>query len=974
MKDVSGLKGVLLCGTAFSFCIACITPAVAFAAEPASPGEADTAQTAPDKDKSAAEPAADGAPAPEIIVTGTRLNNGMNSPTPVTMLSSEQLTATAPNNVADSLARLPAFGAGVSTQAPVSTGTTGTVGQNLLNLRGLGENRNLVLLDGRRVVSSNQAFAVDINTIPQNIIKRVDVVTGGASAAYGSDAVAGVVNFVLDTDFKGLKGEASGGISTYGDVPSYQGNLAYGGDFLDGRLHVLASQEYFKSTGEYHSYDNPRGWFNDLPALIPNTLSSTPTNLVVKDARSSLGTTGGLISSGPLKGTQFLEDGVPAPFDYGYNSGPVFQSGGDGEPISYGFTPYQERINSFMHASLDLTDNVSLFGEFGYAYSKTSSSLGFQILTGSRYSFNIYNDNPFLPESIVDAMAANDLTSFRMGRYMGDFGEALLINRTNVYREVFGLQGTDLFDMPGWDWEISYSGGQAKQYYAETNLSNLRNLYAAADAVVNPQTGQIVCRSTYYTPDGVFVPGGTGIDADCVPVNVIGKDVANQNAIDWINGTSSKVLKTTMHVIEAKLSGDTGSFALPGGPISFAVGGDIRWDKATQTSDAASQEIVDATGLRAAPSSINGKLGVWRFGNFQPFSGKQTVKEGFLELGLPILADMPWARALTANLAGRYTSYSLAGDVQTWKVGLDYAPSSSIRFRGTVSRDIRAPNLLELFNTAIQNTNNVLYPSSTDGTTHQAVITISGNPNLKPEKALTQTYGVVLTPQSIPRLSLSVDYFKIKMDGAIDTTSQQNIVDFCARGLPGYCDLISFNPTTNIVNVLAGPVNLAELQVSGLDIEAGYTFDLFENPMSIRMLANHSISNFSEAPDAPRQEVKGSATSPQWKAQLQLNYRAPDWSVFLNERFISAVMMDPNQEEGVYTDDNHVNPIFYTDLTLTKDFDVGNGEIQGFVTVENLFNQDPPVDVVVPTSLTNITSPIYDRIGRYFTAGIRFTF
>lgn len=934
---------------------------------PTSATVADSGQTS---DLATSEPTDAGGS--DIIVTGTRLSNGMRTPTPVTVATADQLEKSAPNNISDALARLPSFGSTVNSTAPGSAGTTGNVGQNLLNLRGLGNNRNLVLLDGRRVVSNNQDFAVDINTLPSLLVSRVEVVTGGASAAYGSDAVAGVVNFILDTRFTGLKGQVSGGISTYGDADNRQFKLAYGGGFFGDRLHVVASGEYFKSSAIERNDNNKRKWFTDTWGLITNTVSSSPSNLVLSDIRSSIANAGGVITTGPLRGTQFLANGVPAPFNYGYSSGNAFQSGGDGEIANYGFTPSQERANALIHANLDLSDSVSMFGEFGYAYSTTTLDDFAQPMTGTANAFTIFSDNAYLTQATKTAMANAGITSFRLGRYMDEFPDFYITNKNNVFREAIGLRGKNLFGLPTWKWDITYSAGQSIQDFYEPNLSELRKLYAASDAVVNPVTGAIVCRSQYYTAAGVFVAAGTGADPGCVPLNVIGTNGPNPEAQAWINGTASKRLVVHQQVIEARLSGDFGSFKLGGGPISFAIGADYRRDSARQTADAISQAIVNTTGLRSAPASLNGKLGGWRFGNFQPFKGSQTVKEAFGELGIPILEDKPLASSLTLNLAGRYTSYSLAGDVQTWKIGLGYAPITDIRFRGTVSRDIRAPTLLELFNTAIQNTANVIYPSSTNGVTRQVLQTITGNPNLKPERALTLTYGGVLTPSFIPRLSLSVDYYNIIIKGAIVTLTAQQEVDFCAAGQQQFCQYISFNPVTNLVTELIPAVNLSKFATSGLDFELNYSVPLGGNSLGIRVLANHSITNYIQAPGIAPTLFQGGAQSPNWKAQAQLRYEAGGWGFLLNNRFISSVKMDPNKVEGVYTDRNRVPAIYYADLTITKDFKVSNKTIQFFLTVENLLNRDPPIYVTPPGNATNSTSPVYDRLGRYFTGGIRF--
>ena len=290
-------------------------------ATPGSPAAAAQVQTS----DASPTPAVPDQVANEVVVTGTNLNNGFRAPTPVTVTTADQLKQSSPNNIADGLTKLPVFAGSISTNSPGSNATAGNVGQNLLNLRNLGDNRNLVLLDGRRIVATNTDFAVDVNTLPQNLIARVDVVTGGASAAYGSDAVAGVVNFVLDTKFVGVKGDFTGGTSTYGDLPSGKISLAVGFKAFDDRLHVVASTEEFGRRGLGVTQYNPRTWYTRPAGLIPNVLSSSPANLVVPDIRTSNGSAGGahhverfeghqLYHRGQLRAVQHrprLEHGLP---------------------------------------------------------------------------------------------------------------------------------------------------------------------------------------------------------------------------------------------------------------------------------------------------------------------------------------------------------------------------------------------------------------------------------------------------------------------------------------------------------------------------------------------------------------------------------------------------------------------------------------------------------------------------------------
>jgi len=237
---------------------------------------------------------------------------------------------------------------------------------------------------------------------------------------------------------------------------------------------------------------------------------------------------------------------------------------------------------------------------------------------------------------------------------------------------------------------------------------------------------------------------------------------------------------------------------------------------------------------------------------------------------------------------------------------------------------------------------------------------------------LTQTYGVVLSPNFAPGLHFSVDYYKIRLDSAIGTLTPQNVIDYCYAGQASYCSLVSFN--NGVVRVSLEPLNLSVLQVEGLDFELSYHMPVLGNPLSLRLLANNQISNYNQAPNAVPLLFLDSATAPKWKAQLQATYQVKNLSLFVSERFISAVKMDPNKVEGVFTDNNHVPAVFYTDATISYRFNALGSNSELFVTAENLFNRAPPIDVIPPTSTSNPTNAAYDRIGRYITAGVRFKF
>ena len=908
----------------------------------------------------------------EVIVTGSRLTaSGFETPTPVTVVTAEALFEAQPSNIADSLKQVPALGATLSgNQTGSGTGAAGNNGQSNLNLRNLGTNRNLVLINGRRIVSSNVNNSVDINTLPQNLVARVDVVTGGASAAYGSDAVAGVVNFILDTKFVGFKGEVGGGVSTFGDLPNWKAAFAWGGSFANDRLHIVASTQYFRQLGtEVNTYSG-RKWWDHPYGLIANTTGRGPTNLVLPNIKSSIGSYGGLITNTILKGTQFLANGQVAKFDYGYSAGSTWQSGGDGAWIPFNLSPNQWRTANFLHTEYDVNDDTQFYAEAAYSFAGVDDREQHPINTGAGNQYTIYAGNPFIPASVQAIMTANKITSFTMGRYMLDYPIVHVITRTRVARGSVGIKGA--FGGGDWNYDLSFSHGETNQLLAQTNLNKARETYAAADAVVNPATGQIVCRSQFYDTAGNFVAAGTGRDPGCKPQNLFGTNTIDPTTMAWTIGDSWKRYILKQNVAALTITGDLGEFRTAAGPTSVAAGIEWRDENGKATTDPVSVTNIDFTGIRGGPAALNGRLGPFRFANFQPFGGKYDVKEAFGEIGIPLLKDKPGVEALNTDFAARVTSYSTAGTVVTWKAGADWQIIPDIRVRGTVSRDIRAPNLLELYNGATFNSQNQFFPSSLGGGTTTTVVQItSGNASLVPEKALTKTVGVILTPQIIPGLQFSLDYYNIKIDDGIQTVGSQQTLDNCYLNIPGFCALI--NVVGGVPQIKTPFLNTAVVKNAGFDFAADFKTDIWDMPLQLGMTAQRLTAAYVQPRGGAIQPTLGGNNDPKWRVNLRANLDIGDFGIFLQERYIGPKLVDATRVEGVFVDDNTVQAVIYSDLTLTYNLEPFGSRSQLYLTVNNLTNQEPPKDVGAPSSFAQPGNRnVYDFIGRNFSMGVRF--
>ena len=331
----------------------------------------------------------------QIIVTGSRIvRDGYEAPTPVSVLGADELNVMAVTNISEAVNRLPAFTNSLTTENSSAADMTGGV-QNL-NLRGINPNRTLVLIDGKRIAGTtlagfnNNGGAVDINAVPNGLISRVDVVTGGASAVYGSDALAGVVNFVFDKEFTGIKGDVTGGITSRGDGENYKISLTGGTPFSNGRGHLLVFGEHTFNNGVTNGFPNPekaRGWSEASPTIVANPAWATdptqPRWIIAQDTGFAFGTPGGLVlgddAGNTLRGIMFTEGGTPAPFDFGTVYGAA-HSGGDWEVSRINQDPVLasklKRVNAYVRGSYDVTDYVNVFAEWGWSYTDSLSVSG----------------------------------------------------------------------------------------------------------------------------------------------------------------------------------------------------------------------------------------------------------------------------------------------------------------------------------------------------------------------------------------------------------------------------------------------------------------------------------------------------------------------------------------------------------------------------------------------------------------------
>jgi iron complex outermembrane receptor protein len=885
----------------------------------------------------------------DIVVTGSRLFNGYKTPTPVIAAAAEELKQTSPNLLSEALGQLPVFRNSSRSQTAGNSSSRDN-GVSLLNLRGIGAQRTLILLNGRRLVSSNTSGAIDINTLPQDVLKRVEIVTGGASAAYGSDAVAGVVNFILDDEFQGVRASAQAGVSKYGDGATRGAALTAGSGFGGGNGHIIASGEYFKQ--DRIPFYNGRDWAEAGYAIVPIT-GTGPTRLVAAPYVFSNSAPGGLITTGPLANTQFLPGGVPAPFVGGLYRNATNMVGGDGVLIPTDLTAGVERWSTFARIDYDF-GNIKPFIEAGLAQSITRANIQKTSVFGTA-AFTIFRDNAFLPASIRAALPAGPTgDSFRLGRINLDFPDAQLFTRSRTLRVVTGFDWSLGDD---WDVKAYYSFGQNKYRTNTLDTPLYRQTYAAADAVVNPANGQIVCRSTL-----------SGFDPGCVPINLFGSGAPSQAAIDYVLGNTQSDLTLRQHVASATIGGSPFNFG--GNAVNVAVGVEYRRETARQTADAASLLVNNATGLRGFPAGFVGTVGGSPLGNYFQLDARYSVREAFAEVEVPLLKDLPFANELIVNGAVRLIDYSTVGGVTTWKGGFSYKPFEDLRFRATRSRDIRAGNIAELFTPQFVTRPTVLINGSSTSVNQIR----SGDPSLRPEKADTFTAGVIYTPSWLRGFNMSLDVFDIKIKDAVQQLSAQQTFDQCAAGSVVTCAQIS---TANGLTSVRTPfLNLASLRTRGVDLDLSYRAALGAGQFSIRGIFTYLDELSTRLPGVAKVDRAGDigiTGTPRFSGNLVVGYDVSNVSLLLQERYIGPGKLDNTFLPGMIAD-NHISAVFYTDVTAR----VRTGpkkDLELFLTVNNLFDKDPPIAPSIPVGLYRATNfSLYDAFGRYITVGAKVIF
>ena len=930
-----------------------------------------SAQSQPSPGGEASDTAVD-----EIVVTGSRVvRDGYQAPTPVSVVGRDEIQRSATPNIADFVNTLPAVSGSTTPTTTVTSVGAGRQGINSLNLRGIGDIRTLTLLDGRRVGGAINNGVVDVSELPQQLIQRVDVVTGGASASYGSDALSGVVNFVLDTKFTGLKGEISGGETTYGDNKNWKAALSYGAGFANDRGHFLLSGEASREDGIYDPTN--RDWAKAGWAFINNpaytATNGQPRVLRRPNVVLSTATLGGAIACSTtstcasLRGIAFGPGGTP------YNlvpgsvvSDPIMSGGTQGDNnlrngIDNSLVPKQNRQNLFTRASYDIANDWNVFAEGSWSHLDTDTRYYYG---GFANNLTVRADNAYMPAAIAARMTALGLTSVPFGTMRGDIGAMGAHAEHGYFRGVGGVDGK--FNAFGSDWKLSgyYEYARATLSNTATHATRLVNWNQAIDAVRAPN-GSIVCRTTLTNPSN-----------GCVPFNLFGTGVNSQAAIDYVTGNPNQHSVFKENVISVNIAGEP--FSIWAGPVSLAFGAEHRTESAHGVADA----------ITASDP------GNWDTTGGLPTVGSYKVSDAYIETVVPLAKDAIWAKSLNINAAARAVKYD-TGTFGTWKLGAEYEPIESVRFRGVMSRDVREANLADRYAGVFQAQSSFQDPNNNLAATTARSLA-SGNPDLDPEIGKTYSAGVVFQPTFLRGFNASIDYYKVSVSQAIGSLTVQQIVNLCAAGNQTACPLIIRTPNaTNQYDIIVKPLNLASERTKGLDLEASYRFNVedllsgMSGVVSIRGLATHYISYTvnSGLPGAVITERAGAVTLPDWRYSLAVNYSNGPLSLSGTMRGVSSGVVNNNfiqcttgcpvsTGDNPTYDDISVAGATYFDLAATYRFGEAR-QYEVFFNVRNLANKDPAVVPNGPTgyqSWTNFpfNASQYDVLGRVFSAGFRF--
>ena len=937
-----------------------------------------------------------------VVVTGSRLRQfDGDSATPVAMVTAEALIGrSSGTSIGDQLSQLPQFRATFTQAAStgVGLGAPGQVGLNLLDLRGMGTTRTLVLQNGRRLVSSSQSVAQpDTNTIPTALLQRVEVLTGGASAIYGADAIAGAVNFVLKDNFDGLSLRAQAGTSAERDADARSGSITVGRNFAAGRANVAASLETARRNGLRY-FDRP--FSIGQAQFVPNPNAGQPgepSQIQVQDLRLLSNSTGGTLPYGPPF-YRFAPNGTLNPANVGARSllNLGISEGGDGlSTVTYNsLLPSNERVALNVLGRYDLGPAATVFG---HVMAMTQNSQAFTAPNVN--TLFLSKTNPYLGSQALGVLNSYGPTAaapdFVVVRASEDLGVVAERARRETFRSMFGVKGAL---SANWNYEVSASYGRVGLRVTTLNNQFPDRVDLASDAVVDSAgvlgtRGAIVCAARLAA--GGQRTGDPAID-ECVPGNFFGAGAVTDDVRRYVTLNTEASGRITQQLLTGFVSGDTsGWFALPGGPVSLVAGLEHRKDETRYTPDAR-----DAAGLTA--SSGAGAV-----------QGSVSVNELFAEAKLPLLAKLPLVRKLELTGSLRASDYSLSGVGRTnsWGAGLLYQVNSQVTLRGSTQRAVRAPNVAELFEPTAPTQVGINDPCSAQNLTlgspnraanctalgmpagfrantlgRPTAATSGGNPNLSVERGETRTFGLLVAPAFTPGFVVAIDYYRVDLRDAITKPNSNVILTTCVDSVSidnPFCRYVSRGADFNVTRITQQTMNLTRQLAEGVDVDAKLALRLSPALRAdLRAQYTHVLKRNDylrpTEPDFATQQVER-PSDPRDSLTFTTNVGFGAWQLSHKLRWFSGVWRaDPANFESV-NGRPPINPNLlpeslkrtpsasFHDLRVA--YALGAGR-ELYFGVDNAGNTKPPPGIYG----AGFGGAIYDAVGRSFYAGVRYDF
>lgn len=945
----------------------------------------------------------EGAAVEEIVVTGSRIRSAdLTSPSPLQVVDAQLIEDLGVVNVQDALQLNPAFGVPGQSRF-ISNNSITNAGSATVNLRNLGANRTLVLVDGRRMIAGIPGTTqVDLSMVPTEFIERVEVLTGGASAVYGSDAVAGVVNLIYKKDFEGFVANAQMGVSQEGDGDENKVSLLAGSNFADGAGNFMVTMAY----SDQKALEGDKRSFSDDSYFSMGVQNGNSSDLFKRVLNRSTVHPSGTMAAGGQNYT-FDANGDAIPWDINDQSTRYNQN--DFGPTRNIASPV-ERLSTAARLSYEMSDSVT--GIFELNYGRTSSVSSFEphpyvsnsniigifephnlenFITNPADGTTLLVRNPYIPDILYNGNTDSNgdgLIDAPYSKRMVEFGNRATDIDRQLFRVVFGFEG-DISD--NWSYDAYYSYGRSDLAGRMQGLFNIPNLRAALNVTSDVfdfdgdgDVAEAVCVDPNARARG------------CVPINFYGLNNITDEAKAYVQGTGFQDSVQEMNVISANVTGTL--FEMPAGPMQVAAGIEYR--------DESSKHRFD-------PLSNTNQNG---FIQLTDTLGSQTVKEVYAEVNVPII------NSLSIRAAGRMSDYSTLDKFNAYNVGLEWAPIDSLRFRAVYASAVRAPNIGELFaapnagvtsitdpcqGVAIGDTDavalncladpGVVTNANANGgvvtfiqSDFQGVQTISANnPNIAEETGETKTFGVVFQPEFLPGLALTVDYYDIELEDAINRVSTSTVLNKCyTEGLQEFCDFVSRRTAAatpysagSVDLLVRGLVNSGGLFSEGVDVTANYVWDVGEGSMSINATWTHLLDQgIYPLTGDPVDTFEGEIGFPTDKAFVSFRWDRGPFRLSMSGEYVGAS----------YIDDDWVNNNFPTENPRSGNFEISSkfymaGQVgytfsdtyDVYFGVNNLLDSDPPPiwgGIPGGSGNANTNQGRYDVVGRSYYVGVRASF